>query len=243
MASRDYFTLLKKAQKGDHEAQFHLGHQYYKLKQFKRAHSWWLKSAKQNKSLGPLFNIGNLYLNGWGVKQNAKKAIYYFKLVTNKKIIFLLEQKVKWVELALFLIGKTYFDGILVKRNKKKGLNYYHLAAKKGNLNASYTLSSIYGAKENYDIKKKKYYLKQCANAGLSISHAELAFLALEENKDELFLMHFKKAMKNDKKIINKLELTTLARDDLSQSLSEYRKNLKRIWRKYLKTTNYELVK
>ena len=111
MTTRDYFTLLKKAQKGDHEAQFHLGHQYYSLKQFKRAHSWWLKSAKQNKSLGPLFNVGNLYLNGWGVKQNIKKALHYFELVISKKIIFLPEQKVKWSELALFLIGKTYFCG------------------------------------------------------------------------------------------------------------------------------------
>jgi len=243
MTTRDYFTLLKKAEKDDHEAQFHLGHQYYRLKQFKRAHSWWLKSVKQNKSLGPLFNIGNLYLNGWGVKQNIKKALYYFNLVINKKIIFLPEQKVKWSELALFLIGKTYFDGILVKRNKKKGLNYYRLAAKKGNLNAAYTLSQIYGTKENYDIKKKKYYLKQCANAGLSISHSQLAFLALEENKHELFLMHFKMAMKNDKKIINTLELTTLARDALNKSLSEYRKNLKRIWKRSLKKSGLNEVR
>jgi TPR repeat protein len=243
MTTRDYFTLLKKAEKDDHEAQFHLGHQYYRLKQFKRAHSWWLKSAKQNKSLGPLFNIGNLYLNGWGVKQNIKKALYYFNLVISKKIIFLPEQKVKWSELALFLIGKTYFDGILVKRNKKKGLNYYRLAAKKGNLNAAYTLSQIYGTKENYDIKKKKYYLKQCANAGLSISHSQLAFLAFEENKHELFLMHFKMAMKNDKKIINTLELTTLARDALNKSLSEYRKNLKRIWKRSLKKSGLNEVR
>ncbi len=238
MATKDYFTLLKKAQKGDHEAQFHVGHHYYRLQEFKKAYSWWLKSAKQNKSLGPLFNIGNLYLNGWGVKQNTKKALYYFKRVINKKIIFLPEQRVKWVGLALFLIGKTYFDGILVKKNRKKGLNFYHQAAKKGILNAAYTLSSIYGAKENYDIKKKKYYLKQCANAGLSISHAQLAFLALQENKHELFLMHFKTAMKNDKKIINKLELTTLARDTLNQSLSEYRKNLKKMYRKIYPDNN-----
>ena len=232
MATRDYFTLLKKAEKGDHEAQFHVGHHYYRLREFAKAHNWWLKSAKQNKSLGPLFNIGNLYLNGWGVKQNIKKALDYFNLVISKKIIFLPEQKVKWSELALFLIGKTYFDGILVKRNKKKGLNYYHQAAKKGNLNAAYTLSSIYGTKENYDLKKKIFYLNQCAKAGLSIAHAELANLALEENNYKLFLMHFKEAMKDDKKLINTLELTTIARDTLNQSLSEYRKNLKRISKK-----------
>ena len=38
--------------------------------------------------------------------------------------------------------------------------------------------------------------------------------------------------MKDDKKLINTLELTTIARDTLNQSLSEHRKNLKRIWKK-----------
>jgi TPR repeat protein len=228
MTTRDYFTLLKKAEKGDHEAQFHIGHHYYRLQEFAKAHSWWLKSAKQNKSLGPLFNIGNLYLNGWGVKQNIKKALYYFKLVINKKIIFLPEQKVKWVELALFLIGKTYFDGILVKRNKKKSLNYYHLSAKKGNLNAAYTLSYIYGDQENYDLKKKIFYLNQCAKAGLSVAHAELALVYFRKNK-KLFSKHYIEAMKKDKKIIDKLELTSIARDGLISMTEEYRTKLKKI--------------
>ena len=229
MTTRDYFTLLKKAEKGDHEAQFHVGHHYYRLREFAKAHSWWLKSAKQNKSLGPLFNIGNLYLNGWGVKQNIKKALYYFNLVISKKIIFLPEQKVKWSELALFLIGKTYFDGILIKRNKKKGLNYYHLAAKKGNLNAAYTLSYIYGTKENYDLKKKIFYLNQCATAGLSMANAELALVYFRKNK-KIFSKHYKEAMKRDKKIIDKLELTSIARESLISTTEEYRKKLRRIY-------------
>ena len=33
MTTRDYFTLLKKAEKGDHEAQFHVGHHYYRLQE------------------------------------------------------------------------------------------------------------------------------------------------------------------------------------------------------------------
>jgi TPR repeat protein len=229
MATKDYFTLLKKAEKGDHEAQFHVGHHYYRLREFAKAYSWWLKSAKQNKSLGPLFNIGNLYLNGWGVKQNIKKALYYFNLVINKKIIFLPEQKVKWAELALFLIGKTYFDGILVKKNKKKGLNYYRLAAKKGNINAAYTLSYIYGTKENYDLKKKIFYLNQCATAGLSMANAELALVYFRKNK-KIFSKHYKEAMKRDKKIIDKLELTSIARESLISTTEEYRKKLRRIY-------------
>ena len=226
MTTTDYFTLLKKAKNGDHLSQFHVGHYYYRLQEFKKAHSWWLKCAKQNKSLGPLFNIGNLYFNGWGVRRNIKKALYYFKIVISKKIIFPPEQKVKWKELALFLIGKTYFDGTFVKRNKTKGLNYYQKAAKLGNINAAYNLSIIYGTKENYDLKKKKYYLNQCAKAGLSHAHVQLAYLAGSD--EELFLTHYKGAMKNDRKLINSLELTTVARDSLNKIFSEARIRLKK---------------
>lgn len=230
MPTRDYFTLLKKAKNGDHLSQFHVGHHYYRLQEFKKAHSWWLKCAKQNKSLGPLFNIGNLYFNGWGVRRNIKKALYYFKLVISKKIIFPPEQKVKWKELALFLIGKTYFDGTFVKRNKKKGLSYYEQAAKAGNLNAASTLESIYSKEENYNLKKRIYYLKQCANAGLSYAHTELALLAGNDKK--LFLKHFKEAMKDDKKVVNSLELTTVSRDSLNKLFSKNRIRLKKFYKK-----------
>ena len=226
MATRDYFTLLKKAENGDHEAQFHVGHHYYRLQEFKKAYSWWLKSAKQNKSLGPLFNIGNLYFNGWGVRRNINKALYYFKLVISKKIIFPPEQKVKWKELALFLIGKTYFDGTFVKKNKTKGLNYYQKAAKLGNINAAYMLSSIYSNEENYNLKKKIYYLKQCAKVGLSYAHVQLAYLAGSNKK--LFLTHYKGAMKNDRKLVNSMELTTVARDALNKMFSEAKIRLKK---------------
>ena len=62
-----------------------------------------------------------------------------------------------------------------------------------------------------------------------------MAFLALEENKYELFLMYLKKAMKDDKKIVDRLELTTIARDNLNEILKEYRKKLKRAWKHSLK--------
>jgi TPR repeat protein len=66
MATADYFTLLKKAEKGDCDSQFDVGHYYYRLREFKKAYNWWLKCSKHKKRLGPIFNIGNLYYNGWG---------------------------------------------------------------------------------------------------------------------------------------------------------------------------------
>jgi TPR repeat protein len=234
--TKDYFTLLKKAEKGDCDAQFNVGHYYYRLREFKKAYSWWLKCSKHKKRLGPIFNIGNLYYNGWGLKQDIKKALHYFNLVIKKAPILYPKENVIYTQLALFLIGKTYFDGTFVKRNKTKGLKYYEQAAKIGNINAAYTLSNIYSAEENYDLKKKIHYLKQCAKVGLSIAHAELALLAGENQK--LFLMHFKEAMKDDKKLINTLELTTTARDNLNEILIAYRKRIKKLYRKIYPDNN-----
>ena len=230
--TKDYFTLLKKAEKGDCDAQFNVGHYYYRLREFKKAYSWWLKCTKHNKRLGPIFNIGNLYYNGWGLKQNIKKAFYYFNLVIKKAPILYPKENIIYTQLALFLIGKTYFDGTFIKRNKTKGLNYYQKAAKLGSINAAYILSSIYGNKENddYDFDKYIYYLKKTAQAGLSIAHAELAFIYSKKNK-KLFYKHYKEAMKKDKKIIDKLELTSLATDSLISMTKNYRVALRKIYK------------
>lgn len=230
--TKDYFTLLKKAEKGDCDAQFNVGHYYYRLREFKKAYSWWLKCTKHNKRLGPIFNIGNLYYNGWGLKQNIKKAFYYFNLVIKKAPILYPKENIIYTQLALFLIGKTYFDGTFIKRNKTKGLNYYQKAAKLGSINAAYILSSIYGNKENddYDFDKHTYYLKKTAQAGLSIAHAELAFIYSKKNK-KLFYKHYKEAMKKDKKIIDKLELTSLATDSLISMTKNYRVALRKIYK------------
>ena len=230
--TKDYFTLLKKAEKGDCDAQFNVGHYYYRLREFKKAYSWWLKCTKHNKRLGPIFNIGNLYYNGWGLKQNIKKAFYYFNLVIKKAPILYPKENIIYTQLALFLIGKTYFDGTFIKRNKTKGLNYYQKAAKLGSINAAYILSSIYGNKENddYDFDKYIYYLKKTAQAGLSIAHAELAFIYSKKNK-KLFYKHYKEAMKKNKKIIDKLELTSLATDSLISMTKNYRVALRKIYK------------
>lgn len=228
--SKDFFELLKKADKGDCIAQFNVGNYYYRLREFKKAYSWWLKCTKHNKLLGPIFNIGNLYYNGWGLKQNIKKALYYFNLVIKKSPVLYPKENIIYTQLALFLIGKTYFDGTFVKRNKTKGLNYYQKAAKLGNINAAYILSSIYGNKENedYDLVKHIYYLKTTAKAGLSMANAELALIYFKKNK-KLFSKYYKAAMRKDNKVIDKLELTSLAKDGFISMTDNYRNKLKKL--------------
>jgi hypothetical protein len=61
------------------------------------------------------------------------------------------------------------------------------------------------------------------------MAHAELALLYFKKNK-KLFSKHYKEAMKKDKKIIDKLELTSIARDGLISMTEEYRTKLRKIY-------------
>jgi hypothetical protein len=81
------------------------------------------------------------------------------------------------------------------------------------------------GSLRNSDI-----YLKKTAKAGLSMAHAELALMYSKKNK-KLFSKHYKEAMKQDKKIIDKLELTSSARDGLISTIEKYREVLRRIYK------------
>jgi TPR repeat protein len=45
MATKDYFTLLKKAEKGDCDSQFDVGHYYYRLRDLKKAKKKKMKCA------------------------------------------------------------------------------------------------------------------------------------------------------------------------------------------------------
>ena len=61
--------LIKKAEQGDTEAQFHLGMAYYKgdgiEENHEKAFEWWMKAAEEEASA--MCNLGVLYRDGDGV--------------------------------------------------------------------------------------------------------------------------------------------------------------------------------
>jgi hypothetical protein len=176
-----------------------------------------------------------------------KDLVFSNKVNLFKKITDLLKNI---DDAALLDVHKTLLDKLLALDNKsvtslvfqgdyyylagdsKTALDFYKKAAMRGNTNAIYTLSLIYGNEEDgdYDFDKYIYYLKKTAKAGLSMAHAELALMYSKKNK-KLFSKHYKEAMKQDKKIIDKLELTSSARDGLISTIEKYREVLRRIYK------------
>ena len=75
--------LIKRANKGEAEAQFRLGKIYYDSKDYTQALHWFTKSAEQGNYNG-LSAMGTLYRNGHGVTQDFNKAIVFFIKAYNK---------------------------------------------------------------------------------------------------------------------------------------------------------------
>ena len=72
--------LIKQAEQGDAEAQFHLGLAYYQGNGIEESHEkafeWWLKAAEEE--VGAMRNLGIMYRDGDGVEQDLFNAMYWF---------------------------------------------------------------------------------------------------------------------------------------------------------------------
>ena len=85
MTDVENFNLtLKKAEKGDSNAQCTIGY-YYETgkgvtKNIYEAVRWYEKSANQGNAIA-LYNLGCCYFNGNGVKRDYKLALKYYKFV------------------------------------------------------------------------------------------------------------------------------------------------------------------
>ena len=73
--------LIKQAEQGDAEAQFHLGLAYYQGNGIEESHEkafeWWMKAAEQEVP-GAMRNLGIMYRDGDGVVQDLFNAMYWF---------------------------------------------------------------------------------------------------------------------------------------------------------------------
>lgn len=73
--------LIKQAEQGNTEAQFHLGLAYYNgdgiEESYEKAFEWWTKAAEEEVP-GAMYNLGIMYRDGDGVEQDLFNAMYWF---------------------------------------------------------------------------------------------------------------------------------------------------------------------
>ena len=85
MTRQELADVMKRVEQGDPEAQNTLGNAYCGdfyceglEKDYSKAYDLYLKSATQNY-VPALTNLGNMYYNGHGVKQNYSEAVKWYR--------------------------------------------------------------------------------------------------------------------------------------------------------------------
>jgi len=70
----------KAANQGDLSSMHNLGVLYLNEKKYNKAEKWLLKAAQDGKGYTPsIYNLGLIYLYGWGVKPDYQKALNYMQ--------------------------------------------------------------------------------------------------------------------------------------------------------------------
>lgn len=77
MATADMATLTRQAQSGDAAAQFDLAYEYYQQGNHAKAFEWFTKAAHQGDAAAQS-NLGVMYDEGQGVRQNIATAKIYY---------------------------------------------------------------------------------------------------------------------------------------------------------------------
>lgn len=162
----------KAAEMGCAESQNYLGYWYEEGKNglpvdYQEAYRWYQKAAEQGDSYAQ-YDIGWLFDNGLGVKENKREAVKWFKRAASKNNVDAIyrlglcyyfangvgmdrREALKLFRKAakdnhagaICKIGDYYYEGCLVEENKEEALKYYEKAAELGSEMAKERLNKI----------------------------------------------------------------------------------------------------
>jgi len=223
-------SLKKKAKNGNVVSQHKVGSYYYKKKDYLNTLYWWKLAGLENDYGKSLFNLGVMYQNGEGVKQDYKKSKKYI-LESIKKLDCPLDS-------AYFCLGTIYRNGVGVSKNIPKGLNFYKLSAGQGNVAAMETLGLIYSGdaiSKKYTNKKLgfQYYLRAAAK-GFAVAqyHTALCYLHGEGVKKSIkyAIYFFNLVLKNKNK--KKFGIKESVMTEMKELTKEYKSKLKKLFKK-----------
>jgi TPR repeat protein len=119
---KEGIILLTKLTKAQYiEAEYCLGYAIeFKLENFEEAAKWY-KIAAAHGHVQAQWCLGNLYLKGFGVKQNSIEAVKWYQSAAEKNVAE-----------AQFTLGEFYRSGLHVEKNPNMALNWYQKSAQAG---------------------------------------------------------------------------------------------------------------
>ncbi|MEX4618357.1 sel1 repeat family protein [Haemophilus influenzae] len=135
--------------------QFQQGFEATTRGDYHTAFKLWLPLAEQGYA-GAQFNLGNLYANGQGVKQDDFEAVKWFRKAAEQGYAK-----------AQGRLGNVYSDGIGVKQDDFEAMKWYRKAAEQGDTNAQALLGFAYLLGKGVQVNKslaKEWLGKACNN-------------------------------------------------------------------------------
>lgn len=158
-------ALEKRAESGDHVAEFYTGSLYDPsvqpgvktvAKDWKPATDWYMKAALAGLPEAE-YSIGNGYANGNGVTSNTEQAVHWYELAAKHGYVS-----------AAYNMALSYDEGIGVSMDEKKAQQWYCAAAMEGDDDSRWQLAAIYfGARGvSGNTEKLNYWLGVLAEEG-----------------------------------------------------------------------------
>ena len=183
VSSGSFEELLKRAKRGDYDAQVSVGYIYYRAENYEQA-VYWLEKAAYRKDSDVLFRLGWCYYKGLGVKQNYIRAVELLTRPATDDNYDKLDNKI----MAQYSVALCYDKGWGVNRNFTEAARFYRMAAENGYAPAQYNLGLLYywrgrkGSNRDYVEAVKwftpaaaqgrydaKYYLGECYYGGKGV--------------------------------------------------------------------------
>lgn len=109
------------------DAYFTLGNAYSDKEDYESAFYYWNKAAKEYQNPGAFGNLGWMFYNGLGCKENNERAFEYFSRAINIR---------ENDDYSLFYLGLMYLNGYGVKKDIMQGKSYIKRSAELGNEDA-----------------------------------------------------------------------------------------------------------
>ena len=137
------------------EQQFQQGFEASTRGDYQTAFKLWLSLAEQGNASAQ-FNLGNMYANGQGVKQDDFEAVKWFRQAAEQGYTD-----------AQFNLGVMYAKGQGVKQDDVEAVKWYRKAAEQGNANAQFLLGFSYILGKGVQVNKalaKEWFSKACDN-------------------------------------------------------------------------------
>ena len=146
---------------------FDKGYNYYQQGQFEDAAHWFRKAAEQGDAVGQ-YNLGFMYENGRGVKQNYVQAVHLYRKAA--------EQGYANAQTSL---GAMYMVGFGVKEDDVQAVHWYRKAAEQGNALGQVLLGDMYkggyGVKQNY--VQAVHLYRKAVEQGFAEAQATLGYM------------------------------------------------------------------